>query len=53
MRFQGATLIEPDKQIYRVAQPLLAFAPTEPAVRRYRSGLFREDRRGDDHLCQA
>ena len=38
-------LIEPDVQIYRVAQPLLAFAPTEPAVRRYRSGLFREDRR--------
>src|SRR5438045_492531 len=25
----------------RVAQPLLAFAPTDPTVRRYRSGLFR------------
>jgi hypothetical protein len=33
---------EPDVQLYRVAQPLLAFAPTEPAVRRYRSGLFRK-----------
>jgi NCS2 family nucleobase:cation symporter-2 len=40
-------------QFYRVAQPLLAFAPTEPAVRRYRSGLFRKDRRQSDHLCQA
>ena len=29
-------LIEPDMQICRVAQPLLAFAPTEPTVRRYR-----------------
>jgi hypothetical protein len=36
-------LIEPDWQISRVAQPLLAFAPTEPAVRRYRSGLFRKE----------
>jgi len=27
---------------------LLAFAPTEPAVRRYRSGLFRKDRRRRD-----
>ena len=41
-------LIEPDWRIYRVAQPLLAFAPTEPAVRRYRSGLFRKDRRRRD-----
>src|SRR3981189_3992931 len=41
-------LIEPDRQICRVAQPLLAFAPTEPTVRRYRSGRFRKDlRRGD------
>src|SRR5260370_26690688 len=37
----------------RVAQPLLAFAPTEPTVRRYRSGLFRKDLRRIDHLCQA
>jgi hypothetical protein len=41
-------LIEPDWRIYRVAQPLLAFAPTEPAVGRYRSGLFRKDRRRRD-----
>jgi hypothetical protein len=27
---------------------LLAFAPTDPGVRRYRSGLFREDRRRGD-----
>ena len=46
-------LIEPDMRICRVAQPLLAFAPTEPTVRRYRSGLFRKDRRQIDHLCQA
>jgi len=46
-------LIEPDMQICRVAQPLLAFAPTEPTMRRYRSGLFRKDRRRIDHLCQA
>jgi len=52
-RLQGATLIEPDVQICRVAQPLLAFAPTEPTVRRYRSGLFRKDLRRVDHLCQA
>ena len=37
----------------RVAQPLLAFAPTDPTVRRYRSGLFRTDLRRIDHLCQA
>src|SRR5882724_11122876 len=41
-------LIEPDRQICRVAQPLLAFAPTEPTVRRYRSGLFRKDLRRFD-----
>jgi hypothetical protein len=52
LRFHTA-LIEPDWRIYRVAQPLLAFALMEPAVRRYRSGLFREDRRQGDHLCQA
>src|SRR5882724_8254346 len=52
-RLQGATLIEPDMQICRVAQPLLAFAPTEPTVRRYRSGLFRKDLMRIDHLCQA
>jgi hypothetical protein len=46
-------LIEPDMQICRVAQPLLAFAPTEPTVRRYRSGLFRTDLRRIDHLCHA
>jgi hypothetical protein len=40
-------------QICRVAQLLLAFAPTEPTVRRYRSGLFRKDLRRIDHLCQA
>src|SRR5674536_336398 len=31
-RLQGATLIKPDRQICRVARPLLAFAPTEPTV---------------------
>ena len=46
-------LIEPDVRICRVAQPLLAFAPTDPTVRRYRSGLFRTDLRRIDHLCQA
>src|SRR5436190_11466513 len=46
-------LIKPDVRICRVAQPLLAFAPTEPTVRRYRSGLFRADLRRIDHLCQA
>jgi hypothetical protein len=40
-------------RICRVAKPLLAFAPTEPTVRRYRSGLFRTDLRRIDHLCQA
>src|SRR5215467_1720193 len=51
----AASLAAPERsvQLYRVAQPLLAFAPTDPAVRRYRSGLFREDRRRGDHLCQA
>jgi hypothetical protein len=42
-----------DERVYRVAQPLLTFAPTEPTVRRYRSGLFRMDLRQIDHLCQA
>src|SRR5271169_1456024 len=42
---------EPDVWICRVAQPLLAFAPTDPTVRRYRSGLFRTDLRRMDHLC--
>jgi len=37
----------------RVAQPLLAFAPTDPTVRRYRSGLFRTDLRRVDHRYQA
>ena len=37
----------------RVAQPLLAFAPTDPTVRRYRSGLFRKDLRRVDHCCHA
>src|SRR5437660_9269027 len=46
-------LSEPDVRHCRVAQPLLAFAPTEPTVRRYRSGLFRADLRRIDHLCQA
>ena len=52
-RLQGATLIEPDRQICRVARPLLAFAPTEPTVRRYRSGLFRKDLRRVDHCRHA
>ena len=47
-------LIEPDVRIGRVAQPLLAFAPTDPTVRRYRSGLFRKDpRRVDDRLVHT
>src|SRR6516165_4356498 len=46
-------LIEPDMQICRVARPLLAFAPTEPTVRRYRSGLFRKDLRRVDHCRHA
>ena len=41
---------EPDVQICRVAQPLLAFAPTDPTVRRYRSGLFRKDPRRASRL---
>src|SRR3954453_13925668 len=36
---------EPRVRFCRVAQPLLAFAPTDPTVRRYRSGLFRTDLR--------
>src|SRR5271166_5439711 len=41
-------------RIGRVAQPLLAFAPTDPTVRRYRSGLFRKDpRRVDDRLVHT
>ena len=46
-------LIKPDVQFCRVAQPLLAFAPTEPTVRRYRSGLFRKDLRRVDHCSHA
>jgi hypothetical protein len=46
-------LIESDMQICRVARPLLAFAPTEPTVRRYRSGLFRKDLRRVDHFRHA
>ena len=30
-----------------------SLAAPEPTVRRYRSGLFRKDRRRIDHLCQA
>ena len=30
----------------RVAQPLLAFAPTDPIVRLFRNGLFRRVTRG-------
>src|SRR5258708_13156248 len=41
---------EPSVQICRVARPLLAFAPTEPTVRRYRSGLFRTDLRRGFHF---
>ena len=46
-------LIKPDVRICRVAQPLLAFAPTDPIVRRYRNGLFRTDLRRMTHLCHA
>src|SRR3954469_3003334 len=46
-------LIKPDVRICRVAQPLLAFAPTDPIVRRYRNGLFRTDRRRMNHSCHA
>src|SRR5208337_3684781 len=46
-------LIKPDVRICRVAQPLLAFAPTDPTMRRYRSGLFRKDPRRVDHCCHA
>src|SRR5215210_7504343 len=44
---------DPDVQICRVAQPLLAFAPTDPIVRRYRNGLFRTDLRRMNHPCHA
>ena len=41
-------------RIGRVAQPLLAFAPTDPTVRRYRSGLFfRKDPRRADRLAAS
>src|SRR5208337_4485880 len=46
-------LIKPDGRICRVAQPLLAFAPTDPTVRRYRSGLFRKDPRRADRLAAS
>src|SRR3982750_3625443 len=46
-------LIKPDVRISRVAQPLLAFAPTDPIVRRYRNGLFRTDLRRMNHPCHA
>ena len=46
-------LIEPDVRICRVAQPLLAFAPTDPTMRRYRSGLFRKDPRRVEHCSHA
>jgi transposase len=49
----GTSPSDPGVRICRVAQPLLAFAPTDPTVRRYRSGLFRTDLRRIDHLCQA
>src|SRR4051794_12420939 len=42
-----------DEDRRRVAQPLLAFAPTDPIVRRYRNGLFRTDRRRMNHSCHA
>src|SRR5208337_268452 len=44
---------EPYGRFCRVAQPLLAFAPTDPTVRRYRSGLFRKDLRRVDHCFHA
>jgi len=44
---------EPFERFCRVAQPLLAFAPTDPTVRRYRSGLFRKDPRRVDHCRHA
>jgi hypothetical protein len=53
MPITGHPRTEPDVRHCRVAQPLLAFAPTDPTVRRYRSGLFRKDLRRVDHLCQA
>jgi len=46
-------LVKPDVRISRVAQPLLAFAPTDPIVRRYRNGLFRTDLRRMNHPCHA
>ena len=39
-RHRAQWAIKPDRRICRVAQPLLAFAPTDPTVRRYRSGLL-------------
>jgi hypothetical protein len=42
----------PGRSRYRVAKPLLAFAPTEPAVRRYRSGLL-DRRRRDGRLVHT
>ena len=39
-------LIEPDVRICRVDQPLLAFTPTDPGVRRYRAGLLGKVTRG-------
>ena len=45
--------IEPDVQICRAAQPLLAFAPTDPIMLRYRSGLFRKKPRRVDHCSHA
>src|SRR3954470_10002675 len=45
---------DPDVRLCRVAQPLLTFAPTDPTVRRYRSGLFRTDlRRIDGRLIHT
>src|SRR3954447_7351178 len=46
-------LVKPDVRIGRVAQPLLAFAPTDPIVRRYRNGLFKTDLRRMNHPCHA
>src|SRR3954452_13953941 len=37
----------------RVAQPLLAYPPTDPMVRRYRNGLFKTDLRLKHYPCQA
>ena len=48
----GSAAIASSRCRCRVAQPLL-FAPTDPTVRRYRSGLFRKDPRRVDHFCHA